>query len=47
MRGAELFDLIKAEGHALTPVDLKILRSQFQILDAEAARLEGEKRNPS
>ena len=44
VKGAEVFDLIKAEGHALTAVDLHMLRTQCQVLDVEAARLEGEKK---
>ena len=44
VKGTELFHLIKAEGDALTPVDLHMLKTQCQVLDVEAARLEGEKK---
>ena len=39
LRGKDLFDRLRAEGQTLSPLGLKILRTQLHILTIEAARL--------
>ena len=47
VRGKTLFHHLKSEGHALSDLALRILRTQLHILQVESRRLQNNKQTPA